>query len=365
MDYELIYQALFGFWVFTAFLLGAAVGSFLNVCAYRLPYEKSVFWPGSRCGNCYQPIRLRDNIPLVSYWLLRGRCRTCGTPFSVRYFLVELITGLLFAGLFYLEIGRNVLDLPYLRVEQHWIHSGVVPIKAWVVFGYHAVLLSFLILVSLCDLMDMEIPLSITLTGTTVGLLGSTLFPWPWPGDHVGPLSMVAGAPLLPSGLYPWPVWYPLPSWLPPGSWQLGLATGLAGVLAGNLALRGVRFLYWQGRGKEGMGFGDADLMMMAGAFVGWQPVVIGFFMAVFPGLLFGLATLIRSGDQPLPFGPSLALGVLATLLTWPTVGNHFRLLFFDPWVLLVLGVGGGVILLITSFLLRLVRGTPEQPGMP
>src|SRR5713226_1646451 len=98
-------------WLILFFVIGAAVGSFLNVCTYRLPLEKSILWPGSRCGSCFQRVRLfPDNIPLVSYLLLRGRCRTCGARFSPRYFLVELFTGLGFAGLFYLEIVRNVHD---------------------------------------------------------------------------------------------------------------------------------------------------------------------------------------------------------------------------------------------------------------
>src|SRR5258705_11933036 len=98
------------------FLLGAVVGSGLNVCAYRLPYEKSILWPGSHCGHCYQAVRWYDNVPLVSYWLLRGRCRACGAPFSMRYFLVELFTGLAFSGLFYLEVADNVRPLPFVRL---------------------------------------------------------------------------------------------------------------------------------------------------------------------------------------------------------------------------------------------------------
>ena len=92
------------------FLIGASVGSFLNVCVYRLPLEKSVLWPGSRCGSCYQPIRWYDNIPLLSYWLLRGRCRDCGATFSARYFWIELLTALGFVGLFYIEVVRNVAE---------------------------------------------------------------------------------------------------------------------------------------------------------------------------------------------------------------------------------------------------------------
>src|SRR4051794_6702102 len=102
------------FWFVTLFVIGAAVGSFLNVCVYRLPYEKSLFWPGSRCGSCLQAVAWYDNVPMLSWLLLRGRCRTCGVYFSVRYFLVELFTALLFPGLFYLEVVHNVLGVRFL-----------------------------------------------------------------------------------------------------------------------------------------------------------------------------------------------------------------------------------------------------------
>src|SRR4051794_18342308 len=110
------------------FTVGAAVGSFLNVCLTRLPWEKSIFWPSSRCGHCLQPIRLADNLPLVSYWVLRGRCRTCGQPFSVRYFVVELVTALAFVGVFYLGVYQNVQGLPALAPHGYDIRHGAVPL---------------------------------------------------------------------------------------------------------------------------------------------------------------------------------------------------------------------------------------------
>ena len=126
------------------------------------------------------------------------------------------------------------------------------------------------------------------------------------------------------------------------------------------LMLRGVRFLFGLGRGIEGLGVGDADLMMMAGAFVGWQPVVLAFFVSVGPALIFAVVQVIAKGNQTLPFGPSLAMGVMITLLAWPALGTHFRMLFFDPVFLAVMGVGGGLALLATAFLLRLIRGNPK-----
>src|SRR5271163_1296237 len=100
------------FWLFAVFILGAVVGSFLNVCIARLPLEKSILWPGSRCGSCLERIHWYDNLPIISYLWLRGRCRHCGARFSARYFVVELVTGLGFAALFYGEVVCNLHDWP-------------------------------------------------------------------------------------------------------------------------------------------------------------------------------------------------------------------------------------------------------------
>src|SRR3954453_17595962 len=128
------------------FVFGATVGSFVNVAVSRLPYEKSLLWPGSRCDHCLQPVRLYDNLPLVSYWVLRGRCRTCGTRFSVRYFLVELFTALAFTGLFYLVVVCNVRELPFLRHEGYELALLFDPLGVWAVFSHHADLLTFLLI---------------------------------------------------------------------------------------------------------------------------------------------------------------------------------------------------------------------------
>jgi leader peptidase (prepilin peptidase)/N-methyltransferase len=359
MEFNLLY-----FWLLLAFLLGISVGSYLNVCIHRIPYEKSLLWPRSRCACCFQKIAWYDNIPLLSYWLLRGRCRTCGARFSIRYFLIELFTGLAFAGIFYLDVVLNVCNLPSLD-NKAIVELGFLPLSGGLLWLHHVLLFSLLLVTSLCDLDHMEIPLPVTIAGTVVGLSLATLFPWPYPEElrSVGPRVPQPGlfvppSPLTP-GIYPWPVWYPLPDWLPPGSWRLGLATGLAGALAGMVILRGVRFLFGVGRGVEGLGIGDADLMMMAGAFLGWQPVVLAFFVSVFPALLFGIGQMIFRGNQLLPFGPSLALGVLITAFTWPRFGAKFRQLFFDSTLMLTLFIAGAVFMLITSFLLRLLRGAP------
>jgi leader peptidase (prepilin peptidase) / N-methyltransferase len=356
-------MALLALWFVFVFLAGACVGSLLNVCISRLPYEKSLLWPlRSRCGSCLQPIDWRDNLPVLSYLLLRGRCRTCGVRIPLRYLWVELGTALAFAGLFYAEVVANCLDLPLLRGP--WVAPGLPPPAALPVFAHHAVLVSFLIAASVSDILDMEIPLTLTLWGTLVGLVLATLMPWPWPEPAPAPAPPQAGPvgvafPPYP-GAYAWPVWYPLPDWLPPGSWRLGLATGLAGAAAGAVLLRAVRFLFSVGRGLEGLGVGDADLMMMAGAFVGWQPVVVAFFASAFVGLFFAfLLCLIKRrilrGREMLPFGPSLALSVVLVTLSWPAIGARLQLAFFAPFMVVSLSVAGVVAFLIVCLLLRLL----------
>jgi leader peptidase (prepilin peptidase)/N-methyltransferase len=356
-------------WVVWTFILGSAVGSLLNVCIARLPLEKSILWPMSRCGSCLQPIRWYDNIPLVSYWVLRGRCRSCGAPFSVRYFLVELGTGLAFAGLFALEILANVHDLPFLRQQPWAIRNGLIPWQAWAFFLHHAVLVSLLIVAAACDMERREIPLPLTMFGTVLGLIGATLFPWPWPNDPAAPGMQpppgqqwwLADPGSIGQGLYPWPVWGPLPAWLPLGSHRAGFATGLAGMLVGTWMLRGVRWVFTRGLGREALGMGDADLMMMAGAFLGWQPVVVAFFAGALVTLGFAIVQAVVFRDNSLPFGPGLAAGTVLTFLGWRWIGWRVQPLMFNEWLLGICVVAGGAFMLLTSALFRLRRG-PEIP---
>jgi leader peptidase (prepilin peptidase)/N-methyltransferase len=360
-------------WLAVVFLLGAVIGTYvLNPAIYRLPFEKSLLWPGWRCASCSQPVRWYDTLPLVGWWLRLGHCRTCGARFSFRFFFVELFTGLCFVGLFYLDVVVNVHRLSSLPHDA--IAHGEIPWTAWVLFTHHALLVCFLLVASFIDLDHFEIPLPVTTTGTLVGLVGAVLLPWPWPDPLPPPPpppppifaeSRWIGMPFEPKavGVYSWPVWHPLPGWLAPGgNWQTGLLTGLAGVLVGTMMLRAVRFIFGVGRGTEGLGVGDADLMMMAGAFLGWQPVVIAFFVSVFPALVIGVTQLLFRGKQELAFGPSLSVGIMITMLCWRWIGGALYPIFFDGTMLLILGVAAAIFLLIASFVIRLTRGRPEPP---
>ncbi len=143
-----------GYWALEpiAFVLGLCIGSFMNVCIYRIPILKSIVSPGSTCMSCNQPIRFYDNIPVISYLLLRGRCRNCKTPFSFRYPLIELLSGLFALGAF-LRWGMSAESLIY--------------------YGFIAVL----VVITFIDIDHYIIPDVISLPGIPVGVIASFFLP--------------------------------------------------------------------------------------------------------------------------------------------------------------------------------------------
>lgn len=369
------------FWLIFVFCIGACVGSLINVVVARLPLEKSILWPNSRCGSCYQPIRFLANLPIFSYLFLRGRCWTCGVRFSSRYFWVELFCGVSFAALFWFDIFRNGHNLAFIRNAQTEIFLGWVPWRCWVYFLWHATLVGFLIAASLCDFDGKLIPPPLTITGTLIGLIGGIFMPWPWPNMGLESFAMPQDRPWIfaedlghiPRGVQAWPFWGPIPDWCPAGSWQLGLLNGLIGAAVGNLMMRSIKFLFEKGMGTEALGLGDADLMMMVGAFLGWQMVVVSLFFGVFAALFLVIPTLLlnrRKEKTPvapgaidesryIPFGPGLAVGTVITMLTWKSVGPQFQLFFFEWFVLVFAVVFMGSGMFIASLLLGWRNKTP------
>ena len=352
------------------------VGSFLNVLVARLPYEKSVLWPGSRCFSCFRPIRPLDNLPIVGYLRLRGRCRFCKAEFSARYLWVEVGTGLAFLGLFLWDVVFNVHGLPGARYEP--VGGNTAPSAVGLaVFGYHAVLVSCLIAAAVIDAGHRIIPPAIPFTGALVGIVGGALMPWPWPhpaAEAVAPTAAAVAAGFTPAapwslsecwgripvGVQPWPFWGPLPAWLPAGSWKLGLVNGFLGALAGSLVVRWIKWLFETGFGREALGLGDADLLFLAGAFLGWQPAVLSLFAGAFAALLVfklpaGVVGLFRGREfeRELPFGPGLAVGVVATWLAWPWVGPRVQFVFLDLRMLAVVVGLVSVGMLAAGLLLR------------
>lgn len=378
----------------TLFLLGSAIGSFLNVCIVRLPEGRSLVRPPSFCGHCHTPIRSQDNIPLLSYWLLRGRCRVCGAPFSMRYFWIELLTGVMFLLIYHFEVIRNIhhFEIWYWYGDSY--EEGVMrmfDVRRWLVFDIHALLGCFLLVATMCLGERGRIPRSVTWCGITMGLLAAVLFPWPWPdapaqviaesspprivwggekkayswGPRIGAMSSESpwwlGDTTPYNGLYAWPIWGPLPSWLPAGSHQLGLATGLAGVAAAALVMGFARFLFNVGVGACALGWGETQEIMIAGSFLGWQPITVAALAALIPGL-WTAARQVRRG-QRVAFGFWLAAAVVGVWFGWFWIGPLVQGLFFNERRILILAVGYLLALLLCAGCLRVtVARTPPPP---
>lgn len=233
-----------------AALLGLIAGSYLNVVVHRLPRGLSTVRPRSACPACGAPIRALDNLPLLSFALLRGRCRHCRAPIAWRYPLVEAAT----AALFVACLERFGPSLGCLAA---------------------ALFCCLMIALGLIDLEHLILPDRLTLPGIAAGL---ALQPWlDWGGLRQAVLGAVLGAAVL---LAIWGAWYLL-------------------------------------RREEGMGLGDAKMLALIGAFLGWKGMLVTLFLASLAGALIGMALIWRGRAglrSMLPFGSFLALGGLAAL---------------------------------------------------
>ena len=342
------------------FIMGLMIGSFINVLVARLPYEKSIVWPSSRCFACYRRVRFTDNIPILSFLRLRGKCRDCGASFSSRHLWVELGTGIAFLGLFFAEIVFNYFKLPGVKFGVNAFNVRPSP-HAIAIFLYHALLIAGLIAAAVVDAEHRIIPAQITYPVMIVGIIGAAFMPWPWPNPASAANTIPAGIPwMLPefagkiaSGVQPWPFWGPVPDFAPAGSWKLGLLNGVLGALAGSLVVRATKWLFETGFGREALGLGDADLLMMAGAFLGWQIAVMSLFIGSFAAIVLKLLeAFLFPADTPTPgaapakpegtpvtgppavrelaFAPGLAIGVGVTWFAWPWLGPKVQFPFFD-----------------------------------
>ncbi len=230
------------------FVLGLAFGSFLNVCIYRLPLGLSVVRPGSTCPKCNEPIAFYDNIPILSWLILRGRCRNCHTRISPRYLVVEMVTGLLFLACYW--------------------HFG------WTLSMLKYCVLSFLLLgLIYTDAETKLLPDKMTLPGLALGIVFSILVP-------VNDMA----SQFLP-GMVNWPFSADISERL------ISLVDSLLGAMVGASFIYGAGAIYLRWRKAEGMGFGDVKLMAMVGAFLGIKLTVFTIFTASLTGSLFGLGT--------------------------------------------------------------------------
>jgi leader peptidase (prepilin peptidase) / N-methyltransferase len=230
------------------FALGLAFGSFLNVCIYRLPRRLSTVSPRSSCPQCKSPIRFYDNVPILSWLVLRGRCRNCRTWISPRYLVVELLTGLVFLAC-YQHFGFGLATVKYST-------------------------LGFLLLgLIFTDAETQLLPDKLTLTGFALGLIFSVLVPV---NDLVS--QLLPGMVSMPAFSTSW-------RWL-------SLLDAVTGAVVGASFIYGAGAIYLRARGVEGMGFGDVKLMAMVGAFLGVRLTIFTIFTGSIAGSLFGLWTM-------------------------------------------------------------------------
>lgn len=299
-----------------AFLTGAVVGSFLNVCIYRMPRGFSLYKPGSRCSFCGQLIPWYDNIPLLSFLLLRGKCRTCQSIIALRYPLVEGLTAFLFA-LCYLQVvaaadGYPSRSDPYLVVRFWFRHSDRLA-----AYFIACAFLAALVAATYIDLDYQIIPDSITLGGLVVAVIISVIFPWWHRGqDPLLDILILGGAA---PGL-DWMV--PVQEWLGSmlGEWMVhfrGLLCSLLGLLIGAACIWITGFLGKLAFRKEAMGFGDVKFNAMVGALLGWKVAIATLLLGSILGALGGIAVLLRTRQSRMPFGPFLSLAA-ALLLLFP-----------------------------------------------
>jgi leader peptidase (prepilin peptidase)/N-methyltransferase len=265
------------YWIATTALFGLVIGSFLNVVIYRWPREESIVRPASHCGSCGAPVKPYDNIPILSYAVLRGRCRSCGERFSLRYPAVELLTALLFVTAYFVDGAglRLVFDCIFLAM--------LVPL-VFIDAEWHL------------------LPNVIT---------------------HPGLLFALAARIVVPNlvGMRPEPLG---------GAWVIGLASSplwyvsLTGAAAGATLGGGMLYVLGVGyqlvRKREGMGLGDVSMMCMVGAYLGWQLTVVTILIASVLGSVVGIAMARgrRIDELRIPFGVFLGASAAVALLAGP-----------------------------------------------
>jgi leader peptidase (prepilin peptidase)/N-methyltransferase len=245
---------------------GAMLGSFLNVCVWRLPRNESVIRPASHCPGCGKPIAWYDNIPLLSWLVLRARCRRCGAPISVQYPLIELAVALIWAGT---VVWRGV---------------------SWDALSA-ALLMTLLLGMALTDARHYLIPDEFSLGGLGAGLALSFV-----PGG-ISPLASLAGAAAGFATL-----------WIVKAGGDWALARGM---------IRGEELeqVLEAGEKPTTLGGGDLKMMAMVGSFLGWRGVLLTAFLGSLAGLVVFLPLVLMKRRSPIPFGVFLAVGAVLTLL--------------------------------------------------
>lgn len=259
------------------FVLGACIGSFLNVVIYRVPNEKSLLTP-SKCPNCDNAIKFYHNIPILGWLMLGGKCANCKEPIAWRYPAVELLTALVFC-LVYWQIGLT----PYLPVA----------------LAFVAAMLALIFI----DAEHMILPNVITYPMFVIAVVVRVAYPLVFTDANY--FSDTTYSPV--SSLHGWP------------PWAVSLAGTLFGALIGGGSLWLVGAIWKLLRGVDAMGLGDVKLLFGIGALLGWRLTILTIFIGAFTGAIAGVALISRQKDKDLqtqiPFGIFLGIGSIVALL--------------------------------------------------
>lgn len=345
-------------WLFT---FGAVVGSFLNVCIYRLPQHECLWkqlvgltHPPSTCPFCKNRILGRDNIPVLGWLILRGRCRQCRHWIPPRYALIEFFNGVLWVVLYVAIVPAGFSA----KVSESSLWSQLSPLARPglplsqavfllnVQYIYFLVMAEALVVATFIDFDLQIIPDGATVPAMIVGVAGAFAFGnlqlWPvWfqSSFHLQPLQHI-----MPDSLH-WMLRGPdRLTWLDAHPHFHGLISSLAGAAVGSgiiWVLQVVGRWAWK---REVMGTGDVILMAMIGSFLGWQPTLLVFFVAPFCGLAATILSLRFFRTREIAYGPYLSLSALLVLFGWRPYFSHFEawfslgpLIFFQALVMLVL----------------------------
>lgn len=259
------------------FVFGAAIGSFLNVVIYRVPNEMSIVMPNSACPNCKNAVKPYDNIPILSWLVLRGKCRNCKEPIAWRYPAVELLTAVVFC-LVYWQFGLT----PYLPVA----------------LAFSAAMISLVFI----DSEHMILPNVITYPMFAIALIIRVVFPLVFADNY---FSDTLFAPMT------WMRGFP--------AWLVSLAGALLGALVGGGSLWLIGEIWQRLRGVEAMGLGDVKLLFGIGALLGWRLTILTIFIGAFTGALAGVILISRQKEKDMqtqiPFGIFLGIGSFVAML--------------------------------------------------
>ena len=271
--------------VLLLFLLGLCVGSFLNVVIDRLPKGAGVVKGGSHCDNCQHPLAGRDLVPLLSFAVLRGRCRYCGQKISWQYPLVELTTGLLFASSFFLSSAFRLLNLPSVLC----ILSSIFLIPIFVIDLKHGIIPDKIVFPGIAVVLGCRL----------LGVIGGIWVMWENLKNDVGGL----GPYLLQTDFFRQHVWLELRPFLL--------------TLLGSLVLCFLFFVLHRLFSGRAMGGGDVKLAFLVGVIAGWPNMIVAVFASFLTGAIVSVILMLvgkKRFGETVPFGPFLVAGTYIAL---------------------------------------------------